>query len=1028
TRVPVPATNLKERIAALEQRQASQKPNSSRPVSPSPGAGPTAGPTAAPAGAFRDKIAKFEKKGGVPVPRGRFGLGAPPPTSQGPSRELYGNLVFYPPVSVAGDRRSFSLSSPDYTPLTSPTFAFPLDSPETTVSITPEVSPSLSTNGDAATFQRPIALDIARNAEHAKIELTSPESTTPTANGQSPAEHGTPAIVVSAEEAPPAAKSHKDADLTDGPSSEAPPQHNNEEETKIGVQAELTSPIQPAPSEETIGSPLEQLYPATSKPAMIIAPIIEVTPLTIRKRQQSISQTAAEKNGLEDEKEEKGSFSKEEEALDASLASPDLPSSLQSSPGVPPPRYSSLHHSFFMAQGTPAPSTSPDSQRTRPLPPPPAPVETAVGAEAAPPSIRPERKSSTSNDPRNATLTLNSGADTRASAASLTDVLTTYFVGPATPPIPEASPGPKRSGASIKPPDPSSFLSPPQTGAGLLSGAASSANSSMGSFSSLGSRPMTLRMTPATSRGVPMFLPPTSTSRPRKSDFDMKDKGREGDDEENGETEFGSVVVLHNATRANTVTGGKTFTAVVHGKIKETTVPLPSASASINNNRRNAVPQTPQQQVKRNKSETILETPLKAMLLEDTLSKGTLPAELADRSNAVQEKRKLETIKEAGGKAKEEEEAQEERRRIAAAQAQLATKRDDPTSGKSQHRKEVSAPAPASGPLSSRGEKPPVPTQSNKSRPATPENYGATPRPPQTPSNFGRKLSGRPTTIHGGSTARHNSQPVATPPEGMLEFGMMNLSGISNASQTSTSSLGRATSFAEKMWSRARTKLDDSVPRLPVLGPPPALELSSMPSIAQPRSSIEQEVPVRVVNPPKRTTSLKRYNDLPPIPSEPLPPLPPMFDSLKSSTATTSKAVPNTPTTSRTTSQAPQLPQLPDVSISDISNDSLLTPGFTADSASRSSWTSMSSAGSLPSPLFDKDLFDAFPSVPGTTPQPDAHLLFGGKRETATIPMGAAAAAVSGVGAGVKQPLPFDAALLSSAIHLQGRRSGETAR
>lgn len=188
-------------------------------------------------------------------------------------------------------------------------------------------------------------------------------------------------------------------------------------------------------------------------------------------------------------------------------------------------------------------------------------------------------------------------------------------------------------------------------------------------------------------------------------------------------------------------------------------------------------------------------------------------------------------------------------------------------------------------------------------------------------------------------------------------------------------------------------------------------------------------------NPPKRSTSLKRSNDLPPIPTEPLPPLPlitsSMFDSHKLSTtatASTSKAA-KTPITSITTTQAPQLPQLPDVSVSDISNDSLLTPGFSIESASRSSWTSMSSAGSLPSPLFDKELYDAFPSVPGTTPQLSSSLFLGGKRETGvsmggTMPMGAAAAAVSGHGA--KQS--FDAALLSSAIHLQGRRSGEATR
>ncbi|KAK1222952.1 hypothetical protein PQX77_014188 [Marasmius sp. AFHP31] len=49
-----------------------------------------------PRGALKDRIAKFEKKGGVPVPRGSFGLGAPPIAENGPAKrrgELYGNRI-----------------------------------------------------------------------------------------------------------------------------------------------------------------------------------------------------------------------------------------------------------------------------------------------------------------------------------------------------------------------------------------------------------------------------------------------------------------------------------------------------------------------------------------------------------------------------------------------------------------------------------------------------------------------------------------------------------------------------------------------------------------------------------------------------------------------------------------------------------------------------------------------------------------------------------------------------------------------
>ncbi|KAF9440352.1 hypothetical protein P691DRAFT_822110, partial [Macrolepiota fuliginosa MF-IS2] len=45
--------------------------------------------------ALREKIARFEKKSGVPVPCGSFGLGAPPPVDGHPrcQNELYGNRL-----------------------------------------------------------------------------------------------------------------------------------------------------------------------------------------------------------------------------------------------------------------------------------------------------------------------------------------------------------------------------------------------------------------------------------------------------------------------------------------------------------------------------------------------------------------------------------------------------------------------------------------------------------------------------------------------------------------------------------------------------------------------------------------------------------------------------------------------------------------------------------------------------------------------------------------------------------------------
>lgn len=80
---------MKERIAALQQRTSSPSPT------PSPTLPPREASLTPPRGSLRDKIAKFERKGGVPIPRGSFAMGAPPPDEAGStkSRELYGNRV-----------------------------------------------------------------------------------------------------------------------------------------------------------------------------------------------------------------------------------------------------------------------------------------------------------------------------------------------------------------------------------------------------------------------------------------------------------------------------------------------------------------------------------------------------------------------------------------------------------------------------------------------------------------------------------------------------------------------------------------------------------------------------------------------------------------------------------------------------------------------------------------------------------------------------------------------------------------------
>ena len=226
---------MKERIAALEQRNA-ESASSSRATSPTPSITSNSGGSGLSNGALRDRIARFEKKGGVPVPRGRFGFGAPPAV-EGPRKrgELYGNRIPIPSRTVSSGnfppnrptsydpRRSFSTSIPvtdfdddrlDYSPTSSPTFTLPPDSADSTTSI-PDTSPSYADFSiskqnltRATSFAR--ALEVARKAEIEKqerqniINLSSrtPPRLTNDGHRGSPIEM-TPTIVVSSEDVSP---------------------------------------------------------------------------------------------------------------------------------------------------------------------------------------------------------------------------------------------------------------------------------------------------------------------------------------------------------------------------------------------------------------------------------------------------------------------------------------------------------------------------------------------------------------------------------------------------------------------------------------------------------------------------------------------------------------------------------------------------------------------------------------------------------------------------------------------------------
>jgi len=112
SRIQPPSVNLKERIAALQQRSISvdTRPSSPTPLTPSPTST-----------GLRDKIAKFERRGKVPAPRGSLGLGAPPILDNGSQkrrRELYGNRI---PPGVRASYGSGSLSRSG-SPLDSPRY------------------------------------------------------------------------------------------------------------------------------------------------------------------------------------------------------------------------------------------------------------------------------------------------------------------------------------------------------------------------------------------------------------------------------------------------------------------------------------------------------------------------------------------------------------------------------------------------------------------------------------------------------------------------------------------------------------------------------------------------------------------------------------------------------------------------------------------------------------------------------------------------------------------------------------------
>ena len=692
---------------------------------------------------MKDKIAKFERKGGVPVPRGSFGLGAPPAT-EGPKRqgELYGNRIqTLTPQYTGGSlmsigsfvnsaqRRSFSASVLtgnfddsylDYTPIPSPTFTTPLGSPDST-SDSPEASPPPSMHGDIPVVRRNAtrgtsfheALEFARKVEAAKKKASMPsmkkkstddnDETIEKPPGEEAKELFAPApvILVSVDDlthefanpvvgGPPQQSSGKTDLLVEPLPSEPevkPPVVNLEEPMVDGPETNQDSdleketlivsdnriaPITKAESNIDNGTSAEATpvlaLPSTSLPVTQVAELDQMSRVEVHSSGQ---RKRGRDNGIDNgsKLDEPSSTSKQTPPIILEDAQSNLILT------------GSLDVELLRKDGK---DLFVDKE---------APVTSTVGP-----------KDNTSSESNNLVAI-------EVSAPMTVDVDEPPLRIRSQIPVPRVKP-------TIQPPDSSSFLSPPSSSFRLDQ---VSSGASLSSTSSASSRPLSmvetspgevsraLKMTPATGRGIPVFLPPTNL-QPRKSDFVYFPLSPE--DHPNIDASLKSSLVQHKAGSESDLTSN-TFKAVVHGKVKDT-----PASATIPT-RTMVIPQTPMKDIKR---ATILQSPLspghgelaallqEAMLLEDTLNKGELPGE-APKDESVG------SGVDANSKSRDAARLKEEKQRIASATAQLRSKRDMPTHGRLKHtflmplskaratqKQEVLTPAEPAAPRSSREE------------------------------------------------------------------------------------------------------------------------------------------------------------------------------------------------------------------------------------------------------------------------------------------------------------------------------------
>ena len=1043
----------------------------------------------------------------MPVPRGRFGFGAPPAVD-GPRKrgELYGNRIPVPSRTVSGgnfplsrptsydQRRSFSSSIVladfdddhlDFSPMSSPTLtstSLPPDSPDSIAS-TPDISPSFGEFSNpkqnitrATSFAQ--ALEVARKAEMEKqerqntINLTSrsPPRSADDGHGESPIET-TPTIVVSSEDVSsimvpeiPIANATSVPSTTprDSPSLERV-QPNEELSYKPPTETVVANGASPG------------IMTTTHNPLMTKDAVRNGTPpLNIRKRAPTISIPSVVDQAPKDPGAD--TVPTEPQVIVSPIPQVKLH---DVSAWISDTHKEETVYSLPIIQHVeldePVPNENMELKLSAP--------EILPTPDIVILNEQPEENIQEPDDAKNDLFT-NSNVGVRSRKLGLTLDSEKLGDGSLMSPPPQSGMlktflkkltlnfviDPELYEATTAPPvldsfskaahaitSPSSFLSPPDTGL----------HSPSSGSSALSSRPMSmiesspkvvtqmLRMTPATSRGVPMFLP-GSQAPTRKSDFVYFPPTPEDED-----TDLGSLTTQNSSPPTRMRSGSdpedirnmpskQTFSAVVHRKVRETPV-----SATVPDNKIRPLPQTPQ--ARRAQRATILETPLspghgelaallhEAVLLENTLNKGELPSEDPQFKEEALQKEKAAKEEEAEvvesqAKAKVED---EERSRITLANTQLESKRDEPTAGRlkhtfliplskarSRHRKEVYTAKAES--FFSRSEEPSLtpiqpksaglPSQSTTNSfaiasatlPRMPteqpsiDGVNSTAQLPVKSPKFSslRKFSsvsraGGGASIRSHSTSSEISEETSSSVT-IDEFGRgtgSTLSFPSVSPKKASSTLARATSFAGKLFNRGRTKSSGSTlsSTSEVLG-----RSSFYPNICQSLiiyldHHVGDDSPIKTPVPmiaPIVPTSL----GISVLPSQPEVPAF-SFDEPPLRRSTSSKRSAIYFSSGPDSTGAPQLPSVLQIT-SQTSSSSLLP--ISNDSTPPSSATSLSSVSSLPSPLFNQELVDAFPSVPATTPTSNNFSHREMSFATTATPTKAS----------------FDSALLSSAIHL----------